>query len=138
MSAPAYFLTWSCYGTWLHGDARGSVDSGSNQRGTPPLSPDSRRRQSESERMRYPHVLRSAEARILIAKTIEAHCQVRKWTLLAVNVRSSHVHVVVDCHESAPPERAMEQFKSWSTRCLREAGYALPDQKSWTEHGSTR
>ena len=27
MPAPlAYFLTWTCYGIWLHGDERGSVD----------------------------------------------------------------------------------------------------------------
>ena len=41
MPAPiAYFLTWSCYGTWLHGDARGSVDASHRERFTPTIEPD--------------------------------------------------------------------------------------------------
>jgi len=36
----AYFLTWQCYGCWLHGDPRGSVDSEHNRYGTPVLKRD--------------------------------------------------------------------------------------------------
>lgn len=36
----AYLLTFRCYGTWLHGDARGSVDREHNTYGTPCLDPD--------------------------------------------------------------------------------------------------
>jgi hypothetical protein len=31
----AYFFTFRAYGTWLHGDERGSVDRFHNQYGTP-------------------------------------------------------------------------------------------------------
>ncbi len=33
----AYFITFRCYGTWLHGDRRGSVDRFHNIYGTPRL-----------------------------------------------------------------------------------------------------
>ncbi|MGQ0761444.1 MAG: hypothetical protein ACT4OT_05435 [Acidobacteriota bacterium] len=31
----AYLITFRCYGTWLHGDERGSVDRKQNVYGTP-------------------------------------------------------------------------------------------------------
>lgn len=34
MSEPvAFFLTWSAYGNWLHGDTKGSVDRNHNSYG---------------------------------------------------------------------------------------------------------
>ena len=36
----AYFITWTCYGTWLHGRASGSVDDAHNCFGDPVLPPD--------------------------------------------------------------------------------------------------
>ncbi len=40
MSTPlAYFITFTCCGTWLHGDERGSVDREHNTPGTPVLEP---------------------------------------------------------------------------------------------------
>jgi REP element-mobilizing transposase RayT len=78
------------------------------------------------------------EARVLVEGTIQRHCEIRGWRLNALNPRSNHVHVVVDCQRKASPETAMEQFKAWCTRRLREAGLAGPDQRVWTEHGSTR
>ena len=37
---PSYFLTFTTYGTWLHGDTRGSVDREHNIVETPYLEPD--------------------------------------------------------------------------------------------------
>jgi hypothetical protein len=34
----AYLLTWTCHGTWLHGDERGSVDEQHNRYGRPMLA----------------------------------------------------------------------------------------------------
>jgi hypothetical protein len=55
---------------------------------------------------------------------------------LALNVRSSHVHVVVS-GVCISPEAAMGQFKSWATRRLREAGLR-GEERVWTREGSTR
>lgn len=58
--------------------------------------------------------------------------------MLAVNARSNHVHVVVDCPTGVSPERAMTEFKAWGTRRLRDSGLTAPHAPVWTEHGSTR
>jgi REP element-mobilizing transposase RayT len=83
-------------------------------------------------------VVLDARRREIVGSTIRRHAELRNWRLLALNVRSNHVHVVVFCPDGSPPERAMEQFKAWSTRRLRETGLVGPEHRVWTEHGSTR
>lgn len=134
----AYYITWSCYGTRLHGDPRGTVDRNHNTPNTPFLAEDRTRNVHASERMSGPPYVLSNPARIVVEEVIRKHCQIREWSLLTVNVRTTHVHVVVNCHMRATPETAMEQFKAWATRRLREAGHATSEQKLRTEHGSTR
>jgi hypothetical protein len=43
----AYLITFRSYGTWLHGDPRGSVDRFHNVYGTPRLPPNSQREKYE-------------------------------------------------------------------------------------------
>jgi len=134
----AYFLTWTCYGSWLHGDERGSVDREHNVAGTPYLPPDPSRRQSDTQRLKHPPVTLSDAARRVVEQAIREHCRLRGWSLLAVNVRGNHVHVVVVCPAEVPPERALGQFKAWATRRLRQARLVDARARVWTHHGSTR
>jgi REP element-mobilizing transposase RayT len=76
-------------------------------------------------------------ARKIVAGTIQAHCDIRKWTLLATAVRTNHIHVVVACAQT-DPLAAIEQFKAWATRRLREAGLFGADADVWTPRGSRR
>ncbi len=132
----AYLLTWTCYGTWLHGDERGSVDDDHKTPGEPFLPADQIRYSAESRRLHHAPIELDAAARRIVADTIRAHCDVRGWDLLALNVRTNHVHVVVAC--DAHPDRALSEFKAWTTRRLREARCMAPDAVVWTHHGSTR
>lgn len=50
----AYFITLSCYGTWLHGDERGSVDKKHNVPGKPVLPPDPERHPDEQTSLAEP------------------------------------------------------------------------------------
>ena len=136
MSEPlAYLLTWTCYGTWLHGDPRGSVDAEHNALGTP-LAPASPRRQAvHKEQMRAGACRLSEAACRIVSETITDHCELRQWSLHAVNVRSNHVHVVVSC--DVAPEVAMSQLKAWSTRRLRGNGHRRPDEAAWAAVGAT-
>ena len=43
----AYLITFRAYGTWLHGDERGSVDRFHNRYGTPRLPPNMPRKRYE-------------------------------------------------------------------------------------------
>ena len=138
MSEPlALFLTWTCYGTWLHGDERGSVDDDHRVCGSPFKLQDTQRERDESRRLRNPPVALDAAARQIVHATIVAHCAYRRWVILALNVRSNHVHLVVE-YGGVPPETMLAQFKAWTTRRLREARLFGPGAVIWTHHGSTR
>lgn len=139
MSPPlAYFLTWTTYGAWLHGDERGSVDDEHNRFGTPVLGADEHRARRERERMRGEPLLLSEPMREIVDSTMREHAGIRQWDLLALNVRTNHVHVVVRCHGRVSPEKVMGEFKLWCSRRLREGGLVSVERPVWTEHGSTR
>ncbi|MGH2524913.1 MAG: transposase, partial [Anaerolineales bacterium] len=116
----AYFITFVCYGTWLHGDERGSVDREHNLPGTPYLSPDAERARAEQELMDQPPYELDRQRREVVLKTIQEVCAHRGWSLLAAHVRSNHVHVVVQA--VAKPEKVMNDFKAYASRRLNEAG----------------
>lgn len=60
-----------------------------------------------------------------------------KWTLLAVNARMSHVHVVVSGN-GARPESVLNAFKSNATRILRQSGHWRNQYSPWSDSGSKR
>jgi REP element-mobilizing transposase RayT len=136
MSPLAYFITFTTYGTWLHGRAPGSVDRGHNLPGTPLVSPDPDREQKMHSAMRQePYILDGAQRRVVLntIKEVAAH---RRWKLWAVHVRSNHVHLVITA--ACKPEKVMADLKAWCSRRLREACNETSDRDRWTQHGSTR
>ena len=134
----AYFLTWTCYGTWLHGDERGSVDREHWGPGLAFASAVKSRVTHHKSKLKSPALMLTPEARVIVETAIRDHCVHRGWNLLAINARTNHVHVVLACGDSVTPETAMTQFKAWATRRLREQGLYNPGTKIWTQHGSTR
>ena len=130
-----YFITFTCYGTRLHGDDRGSVDRGHALPGTPFVRPDPDRVNRETERMTQPAMSLGAIHRNIVERTIIEVCAFREWDLKALNVRTNHVHAVVDA--GVKPERVMNDFKVWSTRRMREAGSIDRGRNVWSRHGST-
>ncbi len=115
----AYFVTFTCYGTWLHGDERGSVDRDHNEWQTPPLDPDEERERREFELLRHSPVKLESQQRLIVHRTIQEVCQNRGWRLHAVNVRTNHIHVVVTANRSG--KRVLNDFKSYATRRMKEA-----------------
>jgi REP element-mobilizing transposase RayT len=112
--AIAFYHTWTCYGTWLPGDARCWVEHG---RGLRPPNPI--RELQAMMLMSEDACLLDVEHRGCVEKTIADHCRVRGWTLHAVNCRTNHVHAVVTVTDRKPAE-CREQFKAWCTRKLKE------------------
>jgi REP element-mobilizing transposase RayT len=136
MNVPlAYFITFTTYGTWLHGRAPGSVDRGHNEPGTPFVPADSEKENVERRHLRQPEYRLDAERRGIVLRTIVEVAKHRGWTLWAVHVRSNHVHIVVSA--AARPENVMADFKAWASRRLREAFGEDADRDRWTQHGST-
>jgi REP element-mobilizing transposase RayT len=135
-TALAYFITFSTYGTWLHGRAPGSVDRRHNEPGTPFLPADPAREGAEREGLGQSEYRSDTVRRDLVLRTIMEVARHRGWRVWAVHVRTNHVHVVVTA--AASPEKVMSDFKAWASRRLREAFQEDADRNRWTQHGSTR
>jgi REP element-mobilizing transposase RayT len=90
---------------------------------------------AQSELHHRPFVL-EREQRLIVDQAIRDVCEYWGWTLHALNVRTNHVHFVLNASHS--PEQVMTTLKAWSTRRLREAGLVDADAKLWSRHGSTR
>jgi REP element-mobilizing transposase RayT len=110
-SAETYHITWTCYGQWLHGDARGYVDSRHRTPGTPYEHND-------------PHL--AAQAGLAEA------CAFRGWRLWAVNAQPDHVHVVVEA-PGIDGKRVRHVLKDRGTRILQPTEPGR--QHWWTEGG---
>jgi hypothetical protein len=88
----AHLITFRCYGTWLHGDARGSVDRLHNQyKAAYAPANENRNRHNEGILKSKPLVL-DASQRSSVENAIRETCIHRRWTLHAINVRTNHVH----------------------------------------------
>ena len=133
----AYFITFSCYGTWLHGDERGSKDRRKyNLYGTPEISHTPKWSERERPLLKNPPVKLSAKRRPVVENAIAEVCAYRRCLLHAVQARTNHVHIVVSAN--MPPEKIMGSFKSYATRHLRQERLVDIDTKIWSRHGSTR
>lgn len=138
MTHVAFLLTWRTYGSWLHGDTRGSVDSLHNSIGSPLVEPSRRRHEHAKFLMKHPEVTLSEPMRSIVESAIRDHATKRNWRLPALNVRSNHVHLCVTGTGEYKPELVMQQFKSWATRRLIGEGMASRGVRVWADHGSTR
>ena len=134
--ALAYFITFTTYGTWLHGRDPGSVDRKHNEPGTPFLPPNEAKYTARVQSMVQVSYTLDIKQRELVLKTIQEVAAHRSWKLWAVHVRTNHVHIVVQAEQN--PEKVMSDFKAWASRRLREAFNEPDDRNRWTRHGSTR
>jgi REP element-mobilizing transposase RayT len=128
-----YFITFRCYGSWLHGRA-GSVDRFHNSYGTKRLERNRERLEYNQRLLKRPPVKLGAGRRAATLAAIKETCTIRKWDLWAANIRSNHVHTVV----SAPckPDRVLNAFKANATRTMRESGCWFSENTPWVRKGS--
>jgi REP element-mobilizing transposase RayT len=132
----AYLLTFSCYGTWLHGDERGSVDPDHNLPGTPVIAPNTLRQLSDRERMTQPPFELDEVRRETTLGTIREVCDHRGWPLMAVHVRTKHVHSVVQA--ATDGDTVINTFKAYASRNLNSVRLDAAGRKRWTRGGSVR
>src|SRR5690606_41469706 len=88
-------------------------------------------------RMKRPPVKLTARMRRAVEKAIRETCGLRNWTLLAINVRTNHVHVVVAIGPKKPGI-ALNALKANATRELRSGGCWTLDATPWADKGSER
>src|SRR5947209_9029118 len=114
----AYLITFRSYGTWLHGDERGSVDRFHNQYDSPTFAPNDARRHQDADRLKQAPVVLTSEQRQSVERAIHETCGIRGWPLRALNVRTNHVHALVSTQ--GRPELALNALKANATRQLRK------------------
>ena len=131
----AYLITFRSYGTWLHGDSRGSMDRTNNVYGTPKIVTNSRLERSDLRQITGRPFLLDARRRDIVKKAIREVCQHRGYVLRAVNVRTNHAHSIVSA--MSKPEPIINAFKSYATRALRQAALLSSQTRPWARHGST-
>jgi REP element-mobilizing transposase RayT len=132
----AYLITIRSYGTWLHGDERGSVDRHRNRYGSPRIPHNAPWRGVNARTLKHPPVTLDTARRRAVSAAIRETCEIRGWGLDALNVRTNHVHVVVSA--TCEPEQVLSALKANATRCMREAGCWTNDYSPWATGGSKR
>jgi REP element-mobilizing transposase RayT len=130
-----YLITFRCYGTWLHGDTRGSTDRQHNAYGTAKLAANAPLERSDLSQRKHSPIILNAEQRKVVENAVNGVCEHRKFFLRAINVRTNHAHTVVSAMQK--PEPILDAFKAYSTRALRQEGLISPGVKPWSRHGST-
>jgi len=131
----AFFFTWSTYGTWLPGDARGWVEYRKGFR-----LPDPIRELEAAASMSEDACWLTPEQRNEVNLQVAETCQHKGWTLYAVNCRSNHTHAVISA--SATPKTMRGQLKAWCSRRLNDYQrlHPPPDLRTiwWADRGSIR
>ena len=133
----AYFITFRARGTWLHGDRRGSISRHKNKYGSAYLPEESGWLKTNKARLKIKPVRLEALRRRAVLDAIKETCEKRGWTLFVSNVRSNHVHSVVDIGVKKP-EIALNAFKANATRIMRERGLWQEEGSPWADKGSKR
>jgi REP element-mobilizing transposase RayT len=132
----AYFLSFRGYGTWLHGDERMSMDRKNFQSyGSAKIPVNASLEKRELSNLKNEPFVFDSLKRETIKAAIQEVCEHRNYHLIALNVRTNHVHCGGG---NAKPELIMNAFKAYATRRLREKLQIPKDIKIWSRHGSTR
>ncbi len=132
-----YLITIRTYGTWLPGDERGSIDRYHNSYRGPrvpanPVLEQQHRKKLKSEPLFLDRIQREA-----VGAAITEVCEHRGRLLRAINVRTNHAHSVVSIG-SQKPSMALNAFKAYGTRKVRERGLWPFDHSPWADKGSER
>ena len=129
----AYFITWTTYGSWLPGDARGWIDRHEHQIHTADLQREANAR----ERMQDKQVLLNARLRTLVEETIQEVCTYKEWKLRGIAVQSNHIHVILSASEINPTE-ILRTLKAYCSRALNQHTHQTKSKSWWTRSGSIR
>ena len=127
----AYFITWTVYGTFLHGDRRWWRQEGESR------APQPRLERWHRDRLEHDVVLLAQNHRDIVHDKVIEHCSFRQWKPWVVNARSNHVHVVASCPKYMGT-KVRDQLKANATRGLRQHDPMFKDRPIWTTKGDVQ
>lgn len=123
---PTYFVTFTSYGTWLHGDERGSHDRKGTTERTARLAPDPTIEAQMRLRMKHEPFMLNGPMRKVVRESIAEHCDYRGWRVLELNVRTNARAPRGGCGRRGKPRFKLGQ----GTRDPLVAGGAAAGRKS--------
>ena len=132
----AYFISFRACGTWLHGDQRGSIDRANNRYRSPYIESNPVWHRFNQQQLRVPPLKLGHSQRKSIETAIYETCEIREWPVLALNVRTNHVHVVLTANRSS--KLVLVALKANATRHLRQDGLWTHAFSPWARKGSRR
>lgn len=132
----AYLITFRTYGTWLHGDERGSIDRYHNEFRGPRVPENPVMQKQQEVKLKSPPVKLNAQQRKTVREAIEEVCEYRGWGLRAVNIRTNHAHAVVSA--ATTPDKILRDLKAYSTRRMKGFDLWSLEHSPWVDGGSNR
>jgi len=142
-----WLLTWTTYGTWLPGDARGFVSRVKDGPGarvehdvlhTPYDAHMPGLKHSAETMLKSPPVLLKRPQADALLEQFQETARVRRWNLIATAIMVSHVHLFTGVSGDPDPEMLLRDFKSYGSRALNGRWPKPASGTWWTESGSKR
>ena len=131
----AYIITYRTYATWLHGDARTSVDRNHNTFLTPRIKENSfRYKAMQTQCSENPFLMNGPQRKIVLQSIIKT-CELAQWYLYAAHIRTNHTHVIVKAFKA--PEKVAVSLKAYATRDLKLNFPELNRKHFWAKGEST-
>jgi REP element-mobilizing transposase RayT len=130
-----FFITFTSYGTWLHGNERGSWNRKADALQDWFIPVDPALEEIMRKRMTHPPMTLTGPMRKCVREAIAQHCKFKGWKMHAINVRTNHVHVVVTAPDDTAA-RVLNAMKARATLMLRQNKLVDADRPIWTERGS--
>jgi len=129
----AWFITWTTYGTWLHGDPRGSFLDSTY------VPPDLALEETNRAQLTDDAVYLTDHQRAIVDASLVDACLAQGWEPHARNVRTNHVHLLVSAGRAGTFVRS--RLKALASKALSDdAGLpAAGDdgrKRWWTEKGN--
>ncbi len=133
----AYLITFRTFGTWLHGDARSSINrSNAGVKRTVVLDRNVPLEEKMRDEMTQAPVMLDISQRRAVNDAIRELCAGRNYYLHAQSIRTNHVHAAVAA--AAKPERVADAMKAFATKRLRELGLVGTTERVWSRGRSRR
>ncbi|MGE3180372.1 MAG: hypothetical protein AB7N71_01980 [Phycisphaerae bacterium] len=137
MSDPlGYLITFSIFGTRLHGDERGSVDRQHNVYGEPTLGIDHKRNERAKDRMGSAEVRLTNDQQCAVEDAMKEIAARGGWELSAISAADDHVHVVLS--GEAQPQKIRALAKRWLSDFLNARWRQDAPSGWWAEGGSCK
>ena len=133
----AYLISFRCYGTWLHGDERGSINRFNNVYRSPYMESNRGWENYNAAKLKGEPVRLNADQRNVVEGAVREVCNYKQWLLHAISIRTNHGHTVVSTGD-ASSKAALNAFKAYATRHLRDKRLWTFSHSPWADKGSRR